>query len=189
MKKLLLVVDYQKDFVDGSLGFSGAEQLEGPICEKIEACRAQGAEVAFTFDTHKENYLETQEGRLLPVPHCILGTPGWELYGRVADYCTPGTPCFHKPAFGSMALAYYVKTQGYEEVELCGLVSNICVLSNAVLVKAALQAASLNVFINTKTLCNRALAQELNEKCLHLLEVCGRQADEIFETVKHGFFS
>ena len=166
MKKLLLVVDYQKDFVDGSLGFSGAEQLEGPICEKIEACRAQGAEVAFTFDTHKENYLETQEGRLLPVPHCILGTPGWELYGRVADYCTPGTPCFHKPAFGSMALAYYVKTQGYEEVELCGLVSNICVLSNAVLVKAA--RPECRVVVDAR--CTACADPAMQQKALDVME-------------------
>ena len=103
MKKLLLVVDYQKDFVDGSLGFSGAEQLEGPICEKIEACRAQGAEVAFTFDTHKENYLETQEGKKLPVPHCIKGTEGWEIIDQLREDTVDRT-VIDKPTFGSAAL-------------------------------------------------------------------------------------
>ena len=145
MSKLLVVVDYQNDFVNGSLGFPGAEALEEPICRKIEEYKARGDDVAFTFDTHGEDYLETQEGKNLPVTHCVRGMPGWELYGRVADYCDALTPCFHKPAFGSMALAYYAKTQGYEEVELCGLVSNICVISNAVLVKAALPEARVSV--------------------------------------------
>ena len=166
MKKLLVVVDYQRDFVDGSLGFPEAQLLEGPICEKIGTCLAQGAEVAFTFDTHKDNYLETQEGRLLPVPHCIQGTAGWELYGRVAGYCTPKTPCFHKPAFGSMSLAYYAKTQQYEEIELCGLVSNICVLSNAVLVKAALP--ECRVVVDAR--CTACADPQMQQKVLDVME-------------------
>ena len=76
MRKLLLVVDYQKDFVDGALGFPGAEALDGPIAEKIAAYRAAGDDVAFTMDTHQENYLDTQEGRKLPVPHCIMASEG-----------------------------------------------------------------------------------------------------------------
>ena len=90
MSKLLVVVDYQNDFVNGSLGFPGAEALEEPICRKIEEYKARGDDVAFTFDTHGEDYLETQEGKNLPVTHCVRGMPGWELYGRVADYCGAG---------------------------------------------------------------------------------------------------
>ena len=82
MKKLLLVIDYQKDFVDGALGFPGAETLDGPIAEKIAACRAAGEDVVFTFDTHCAHYLHTQEGRKLPIPHCIEDTEGWALYGQ-----------------------------------------------------------------------------------------------------------
>ena len=141
MKKLLVVVDYQKDFVDGALGFSGAELLEGPICEKIAACRAQGGEVAFTFDTHGDNYLSTQEGRKLPIVHCIDGTDGWKLYGAVAHCQKPGDRVFKKPAFGSAELFDYLRAGQYDEVELCGLVSNICVISNAALAKAALPEA------------------------------------------------
>ena len=85
MKKVLLVVDYQKDFVDGALGFPGAETLEAPICRRIEAARADGWDVWFTFDTHTEDYLSTQEGRKLPVPHCIKDSDGWKLYGGVAQ--------------------------------------------------------------------------------------------------------
>ena len=166
MKKLLLVVDYQNDFVNGSLGFAGAEKLEGPICDKIEAYRAEGADVAFTFDTHGEDYLDTQEGKKLPVVHCLRGSEGWNLYGRVAGYCTPGSICFHKPAFGSMAMAYYVKTQQYDLVELCGLVSNICVLSNAILVKAALPACE--VVVDAR--CTACADPAMNEKALDVLE-------------------
>lgn len=166
MSKLLVVVDYQNDFVNGSLGFPGAEALEEPICRKIEEYKARGDDVAFTFDTHGEDYLETQEGKNLPVTHCVWGMPGWELYGRVADYCDALTPCFHKPAFGSMALAYYAKTQGYEEVELCGLVSNICVISNAVLVKAALPEARVSVDAR----CTACADPAMNEKALDVME-------------------
>lgn len=135
MKKLLIVVDYQKDFVDGALGFPGAEKLADGIQAKIESYRAAGDEVVFTFDTHSETYMETQEGKKLPVPHCIKGTEGWKLYGplRVAE----GEKEFHKPTFGSADLFDYLRENAYESIELVGLVSNICVLSNAILAKTA----------------------------------------------------
>ena len=85
MKRLLLVVDYQKDFVDGALGFAGAEKLDGPIAAKIAQYRAAGDDVAFTMDTHGPDYLDTQEGRKLPVPHCLLNADGWQLYGETGQ--------------------------------------------------------------------------------------------------------
>lgn len=165
MKKLLVVVDYQKDFVDGALGFPGAEKLEGPICEKIERYNKNGWDVAFTYDTHGADYLKTQEGRKLPVPHCVKGSDGWRLYGRVEQYRTQTTPCFEKPAFGSMELAGYAAEQGYEEVELCGLVSSICVISNAVLVKAALPEARVTVDAR----CTGGGDRALHEKALDVM--------------------
>ena len=84
--RLLVVVDYQHDFVDGSLGFAEAVALEKPICDKIRAYRENGDDVVYTMDTHEENYLETQEGRKLPVPHCRRGTPGWQLFGEIPVY-------------------------------------------------------------------------------------------------------
>ena len=89
MKRLLIVVDYQNDFVDGSLGFPGAELLEEPIAAKIEEYRSAADVIAFTFDTHRCDYLETQEGRNLPVEHCIEGAPGHALYGRIAELIRP----------------------------------------------------------------------------------------------------
>ena len=85
MKRLLLVVDYQKDFVDGALGFAGAEKLDGPISAKIAQYRAAGDDVAFTMDTHGPDYLDTQEGRKLPVTHCLRGSDGWQLYGETGQ--------------------------------------------------------------------------------------------------------
>jgi nicotinamidase-related amidase len=137
MPKCLIVVDYQNDFVCGALGFAGAEALDGAIAEKIGEYRANGDTVVFTFDTHGGDYLETQEGRNLPVPHCIEGTDGHELYGETAKAALPSDRRFRKPAFGSGELYEFLKATPFESIELVGLVSNICVLSAAVLAKTA----------------------------------------------------
>lgn len=173
MKKLLLVVDFQKDFVDGALGFPTAHLLEEPICEKLRGYIEEGADVAFTFDTHGEDYGETQEGRRLPIPHCIKGSDGWQLYGRTAAFCTEHIPCFEKPSFGSAELMAFVRQGGYDTVELCGLVSNICILSNAVLVKAALPEA--RIFVDAG--CTDSFDPVLHEKALDVME--GLQIDVI----------
>lgn len=136
--KALVVVDYQNDFVNGSLGFAGAENPEPVILSKIEATRAQGGQVIFTLDTHGENYLDTAEGRKLPVVHCVDGTEGHSLFGRVARAVRPEDILIRKPAFGSLELADLLKRGGFDEVELCGLVTDICVVSNAIIAKAAL---------------------------------------------------
>ena len=141
MKKILVVVDYQNDFVNGALGFKKAETLEGVILQKITEYRDNGHDIAFTFDTHSEDYLRTQEGVNLPVKHCIKGTVGWELYGMVKDNCMEADQRFEKTAFGSLELVRYLEEKKYDSVELIGLVSNICVLSNAILAKAALPEA------------------------------------------------
>ena len=136
--KALVVVDYQKDFVDGALGFPGAEKLEPLILAKIDECRRNGGQVIFTLDAHAENYLDTSEGRKLPVVHCVKGTPGHGLYGSVAAAVQPEDVVIEKPAFGSLELADYLRRLSPDEVELCGLVTDICVVSNAVIAKAAL---------------------------------------------------
>lgn len=166
MKKLLVVVDYQNDFVTGTLGFDRAPALEDAICKKIEQYRGEGADVAFTFDTHGADYMQTQEGKNLPVAHCLRDSEGWSLYGRVAGYCTEQTPCFYKPVFGSFALAEFVKEREYDAIELCGLVSNICVLSNAVLVKAALPEAV--VMVDAR--CTDCFDPQMNQKALDVME-------------------
>jgi nicotinamidase-related amidase len=137
MQRCLIVVDYQNDFVSGSLGFDGAEALDARIAEKIREYRKNGDAVVWTLDTHGGDYLETQEGRNLPVPHCVEGTPGHGLFGETAKQAAEGDRRFCKPAFGSDELYGFLKATPFERIELVGLVSNICVLSNAVLAKTA----------------------------------------------------
>lgn len=136
--KALVVVDYQNDFVDGALGFEEAKSLESVIVEKIKNVRTKGGRVIFTMDTHNKNYLDTQEGQKLPIAHCINDTPGHEIYGKVAQMMFEDDLIITKETFGSLELANLMAKMKFEEVELCGLVTDICVLANAVLVKAAL---------------------------------------------------
>lgn len=137
MKKCLIVVDYQIDFVSGSLGFEKAKTLDDKIADKIEIYRKNGDEIIFTFDTHQSNYLETSEGKNLPVPHCIENTDGHKLYGKTASMQKDNDKCFYKPTFGSTELFDYLRQNEFDSIELCGVVSNICVISNAVLAKTA----------------------------------------------------
>lgn len=166
MKKLLLVIDYQKDFVDGALGFPGAERLDGPIAEKIARYRSAGDDVAFTLDTHGTDYPDTQEGRKLPVAHCLRGTPGWQLYGETGKSRREEDLLLEKPAFPSLELGNLLRKKGYDQVELVGLVSYICVISNAIVVKAALPEAEVIV----DAACTSGPDLRLHAKALDLME-------------------
>ena len=166
MKKLLIVVDYQQDFVSGPLGFPEAALMDDAIADKIAAYRQAGYEIAFTMDGHKENYAETQEGRKLPTPHCIEGTQGRMLYGNTAAARRPLDRCILKSAFPSLELAEWLKGKDYGEVELCGVVSYLCVLANAVMVKSALPEAEVLV----DAACVAGPDKALHEKALDLME-------------------
>ena len=135
MKKLLIVVDYQNDFVDGALGFKGADKIAPRIAELIKKFKDNNDEVVFTYDTHDSDYLETTEGAYLPLPHCIEGTKGWELYPSINEL-VGDSKTFIKHAFGSKELGQYIEKKKYDEIYLCGLVSDICVFSNAVIAKS-----------------------------------------------------
>ncbi|WP_144351296.1 cysteine hydrolase family protein [Sporomusa termitida] len=165
MKNILLVIDYQNDFVDGALGFSQAAELETAIVAKIEHYKRNGDPVAFTFDTHQPDYLATQEGKKLPVLHCLQYTPGWQLYGQVASLCSAGDLRFEKGAFGSMELVAYLRGQGFERVELVGVVSHICVLANAVLAKAALPEAEIVI----DAACTASFDERLHQAALDVM--------------------
>ncbi len=163
MKNLLIVVDYQKDFVDGTLGFPGGERLADPIRAKLEAYRNAGDTVVFTFDTHGPDYLDTQEGKRLPVAHCIEGTEGWQLFGDLK--VQEGEKVFCKGAFGSVQLFDYLRENPYESIELVGLVSSICVISNAVLAKAAQPEARIAV----DSACTDGFDKELHKAALQVM--------------------
>lgn len=162
MKKLLVVVDYQNDFVNGSLGFDGAEKIEEPIARKINEYRKTGGDVAFTIDTHSNDYLNTAEGKALPIIHCLKNSSGWELYGKTAQLKQVEDHCFYKHSYGSAELFKYLRFSNYDKVELVGVVTNICVLVNAVLAKTALPEAEIVVDSscvagNDDRLCRAAL--------------------------------
>lgn len=143
--KCLIVVDYQVDFVSGSLGNAAAAALDAGIAARIRRARERGEDVIFTLDTHEDNYLFTREGKYLPVPHCIRGTEGHGLYGEVAKARCPEDALFCKETFGSKELFAHLLEKQYQEIELCGVVTNICVISNAVLAKTALPEADVRV--------------------------------------------
>ncbi|MDU4960494.1 MAG: isochorismatase family cysteine hydrolase [Sporomusaceae bacterium] len=165
MKNILLVIDYQNDFVDGALGFAQAAELEPAIAAKIDQYKRNGDQVAFSFDTHQPDYLATQEGKKLPVVHCLKDTPGWQLYGKVASRCAAGDLRFEKGAFGSFELAAYLRGQGFDRVELAGVVSHICVLSNAVLAKAALPEAEIII----DAVCTASFDEQLHQAALDVM--------------------
>lgn len=167
MRKYLFVIDYQKDFVDGALGFPGAERLDGPIAARI---RAYGkGNVFFTRDTHTENYLTTREGRNLPVKHCIQGSDGWQVYGETAKALAEvEAVAIDKRSFGmdvsDPAVAAVLPSEA-DEVELVGLVSNICVVSNAVV----LQSRYPEAVITVDAACTDSFDKALHEKVLDVL--------------------
>ena len=134
--KVLCVIDMQNDFIDGALGTREAVAIVGKVKEKIASYRKNGDRIIFTRDTHSENYLSTAEGKNLPVPHCIKGTHGWQISSELD---TEGCEIIDKPTFGSYELAERVaETEELESVELIGLCTDICVISNAMLIKARL---------------------------------------------------
>lgn len=142
--KILIVVDMQKDFIDGALGTKEAVNILPNVQAKIKEYKQNGYPVIFTRDTHSQEYLQTQEGKLLPVPHCIKDTPGWQINDTLD---IQGATILNKPSFGSLELADLVK-QNYpqvKEIELIGLCTDICVLSNAIILKAALPEVTIKV--------------------------------------------
>ena len=170
---LLIVVDMQNDFVTGALGTAEAQAIVPHVNAKIAAADA----VVYTLDTHGEDYLATQEGKRLPVPHCIRDTPGWALEPDIAKECAEGMISFAKPTFGSAALCEYVRTLAEEKgaadgkgfcVELCGVCTDICVVSNALLLKAALPEAD---FIVNGALCAGVTPQK-HEAALETMRSC-----------------
>lgn len=146
-KRYLIVIDMQNDFVDGALGTPEARAVAPAV---VEAARSFDGEVVFTLDTHGDDYLSTQEGANLPVAHCIRGTDGWRLIdGLDAIRRDRESPVFEKPAFGSPALAHWLAQENaadpIESIELVGVCTDICVVSNALIIKATLPEVPVSV--------------------------------------------
>ena len=168
MERYLFVIDYQVDFVDGALGFPGAEKLDRLIAEKILSYGP--GRVYFTRDTHFEDYLQTREGRNLPVVHCVRGTPGWQVYGQTAQALAQvGAVAIDKLSFGmdvSDPATAAVLPERADEIELVGLVSNICVVSTAVTLQSKYPQAAIIV----DAACTDSFDKGLHEKVLDVLQ-------------------
>ena len=134
MKELLAVIDMQNDFINGALGTAEAENIVEGVCEKI---RCFEGDIVCTRDTHTEKYTDTLEGKNLPVVHCVKGTQGWQINSDVYKAAIErNAVIIDKPSFGSIELAEFAKNGGYKKVTLIGLCTDICVISNALLLKA-----------------------------------------------------
>ena len=145
MRKILIVIDMQNDFIDEALGTKEAVSIVEAVKEKIRSFPAE--DVIATMDTHDEGYMQTQEGKNLPVMHCIKGTDGWKIRPDIAELLT-GAKIYEKPTFGSTALAADLKDLSEKEeieLELIGLCTDICVVSNALLLKASMPEVRISV--------------------------------------------
>lgn len=167
---LLIVIDMQNDFIDGALGTKEAAAIVDAVAERIRRHRGR---VFYTLDTHDDNYLETQEGHYLPVPHCLKGSDGWALNDTVSRaLAMQGATGFEKPTFGSMKLARAVSEAHVEKpftsITLIGVCTDICVISNAMLLKAALP--NVPIYIDA-ALC-AGVTPESHDNALAAMESC-----------------
>ena len=170
MKKVLVVVDMQKDFVNGALGTKEAVAIVDAVVEKVKNF---DGEVIFTRDTHFENYMDTQEGKHLPVIHCVKDTDGWQIIPQLRELCeTMACKCYDKPTFGSTVLAEdlkkYYEAGELESVELVGICTDICVVSNALMIKAFMP--ELPVYLDAS--CCAGVTPEKHEAALETMRSC-----------------
>lgn len=167
MRDILIVVDMQNDFIDGALGTPQAREIVPRVAEKIRGWRGR---VFFTMDTHQPAYLSTQEGRNLPVPHCIRGTQGWELCEELEALRTEPAIC--KPTFGSRELGELLWDMNGDEpvggVTLVGVCTDICVISNALLIKAFLPELPITV----DAACCAGVTPESHRTALEAMKMC-----------------
>lgn len=165
-KKVLVVVDMQNDFIDGTLGTKEAESIVDNVREKIKSF---DGEVVFTRDTHFDNYSETQEGRKLPVTHCIKGTKGWNIRQELDELRTEDMKVFDKITFGSKELAEYLSNdKELEEITFVGLCTDICVISNALTAKAFMP----EVEIKVDAKCCAGVSVESHNNALEAMKMC-----------------
>lgn len=159
--KTLIVIDMQNDFIDGSLGTKEAVAIVDNVKKKIAEYKSNGDEVIFTRDTHQANYLETSEGKNLPVEHCIEGTDGWQIAdGLMVD----GADVIDKPSFGYTGWSKY----NFEEIELVGLCTDICVVSNALILKALFP----EIKISVDSSCCAGVTPQTHNAALETMKMC-----------------
>jgi nicotinamidase-related amidase len=170
-KKIIVVVDMQNDFIDGALGSAEAVKIVERCAEKIKAAKADGDTVIFTRDTHGENYMSTEEGKNLPVPHCIKGSDGWQITPVLAEL-VDNSLIIDKETFGSRDLGKLVAEKlvegDYESVELFGLCTDICVISNALLIKAF--CPDFPIYVDAS--CSAGVTPDSHDTAIRAMESC-----------------
>ena len=168
MKNILVVIDMQNDFIDGTLGTKEAEAIIGNVVEKIKTYPPNA--IYATRDTHQSDYLQTSEGHYLPVEHCIQGTTGWEIRTEVAE-AMPNAIIIDKPTFGSIELVEMLAKENEGEeitIELVGLCTDICVVTNALLLKTKLPDTKVTV----DAACCAGVTVESHEAALLTMKMC-----------------
>ena len=160
--KTLIVIDMQNDFISGTLGTKEAQAIVPNVKRKIEEYKARGDEIIFTRDTHQSNYLDTMEGKYLPVKHCIQGTYGWLISDELDNGV--GYPVINKYTFGFDGWVNY----NFEEVELVGLCTDICVVSNALILKALFP----DIDITVDASCCAGVTPESHQAALTTMKMC-----------------
>lgn len=170
MKKLLVVVDMQNDFVNGALGTKEAEAIVPAVVAKVRAAMEDGTFIVLTRDTHYEHYMDTAEGKKLPVPHCIQGTHGWHIIDCIQEQVRNYSRgmFMNKETFGSTALCDFIQSKKPDEIELVGLCTDICVISNALLAKAAWPEAEVSVDAS----CCAGVTPESHNNALAAMKMC-----------------
>lgn len=164
MKKTLIVIDMQNDFITGSLGTSKAIAIVPKVKEKIAAYKSAGHEIIYTRDTHTEDYLNTPEGKKLPVEHCIKDTVGWQI---ASGLYIEGCDCIDKPNFGWQHWNE-INLEDVDEIELVGLCTDICVVSNALILKATFPNAEISVDAS----CCAGVTVQTHKAALETMKMC-----------------
>ena len=169
--RFLIVVDMQNDFIDGSLGTAEAQAIVDRAAEHIRRAMDEGVTVIATLDTHTPDYINTSEGRHLPVVHCVKGTEGWQIVPELRPYAErEGAVIVDKPTFGSVELARRLAAEvdGIASIELVGLCTDICVVSNALLLKATMP----EVPISVDSACCAGVTPQKHAAALETLRSC-----------------
>lgn len=165
MKKVLVVIDMQNDFIDGILGSPEAQKILPRVCERIEDAIKNNYDIIFTKDTHSADYLNTEEGKKLPIKHCIKGSYGWEFPDALKIYAKN---VIEKGQFGTLKLVDYLQNDKPEIVEILGLCTDICVINNAMIIKAALPESK--IFVNSA--CCAGTSPENHLTALSAMSAC-----------------
>ncbi len=169
--KVFIVIDMQNDFISGALGNPETLAAVAPMTEKVKEKIAEGIEILYTLDTHFENYADTQEGRNLPVPHCIKGTEGHRLIPELMEIINDESRAVEKTTFGSNELPQRIMDicGGVpDEIELAGVCTDICVISNAMILKAFFP--ETEIIVNSR--CCAGVTPESHNRALETMKMC-----------------